>query len=216
MVCSDVSLDELVGFHVGIDAFGYANLGILYQAEFPVGAVYCIRAGAVKLMKSTPSGEHRILRVLKTGDVAGLESAFAETYEHTAVAIGKVQACRIPITHFRRFVAGYPDLQVRLLQKSAAALREAETWYSAMLGSGTPARVRVARLLLRLRAGSSDRIHRLSLDDMAAMAGITRETVSRAISEFIRMGILVKSGSGMNTRHFRGDMPALEKIAQPD
>lgn len=214
MVCSDVSLDDLINFHVGIDDLTFENGSPLYRAGFPVEGIFCIRGGTVKLVKSSLAGEHRILRIIKTGDVAGLESAFSDTCEHTAIAIGRVRACRIPIAYFRRFVTEHSALQMRLLQKSQAALREAETWLSQLMGGSTPARVRVARLMLRMRVGEGDRIHRFNLDDMAAMVGITPETVSRTISEFVRMGILVKTSGSISSRYFRGDIAALEKIAQ--
>ena len=49
---------------------------------------------------------------------------------------------------------------------------------------------------------------------MAAILGITFETVSRVISEFGRLGILQKVYGGKSNSYFRGDIAALEKIAQ--
>lgn len=214
MVCSDVTLDDLVDFHAGIDDFDYGHGATIFHMGAPTEAVYCIRAGAVKMVRYDPAGNEHIVRVLKVGDVAGFESAFADRYEHAAIAVGEVRACRIPITYFRRFVSQHSALQTRLLQKSQEALREAEAWLSELVGGTTPARTRMARLLLRLRVGSGDRIHRFSVDDMAAIIGSTPETVSRVVSEFVRAGFLVKGGSGAASRHFRGDIAALEKISQ--
>jgi len=62
------------------------------------------------------------------------------------------------------------------------ALNEADAWLT-QFTTGT-ARQRVARLLLRLACPASD--HRLRLfgrEDMAAMVGLTTETVSRTIAE---------------------------------
>lgn len=215
MVCSDVSLDDLIDFHAGIEDFDYEHGSAIYNMGSPMEAVYCVRGGAVKMVRYDPAGEQRIVRVLKTGDVAGIESAFAEKFEHTAIAVGKVRACRIPIAYFRKFVEDHGGLQMRLLRKSQEALREAETWLSQLMGGTTPARTRMARLFLRLRAAEGgDKIHRFSLEDIAAIIGITPETASRVISDFVRQGILVKGGSTYATRYFRGDIPALEKISQ--
>ena len=212
MVCSDVTLDDLVDFHAGINDFDYSSGATLFGINTPTEAVYCIRAGAVKMVRFEPSGNERIVRVLKLGDVAGLESAFNEHYHSAAIAVGEVRACRIPITYFRRFVATHGSLQARLFEKSQAALQETEAWLAQLVGGTTPARTRIARLLLRLRIGDGERIHRFSVDDMAAIIGNTPETVSRAISEFVRLGLLVKAGGG-SSRYFRGDIAALEKVA---
>jgi CRP-like cAMP-binding protein len=152
--------------------------------------------------------------VLKKGDVAGIESAFGDHYEHTAIAVGDVRACRVPISHFRNFVSTHGSLQMRLLQTSQATLRETESWLSELTAGNLPARTRMARLLLRLRVtDGEDRIHRFGVEDMAAILGIAAETVSRVVSDLVREGILVKGGKSFATRYFRGDIPALEKIA---
>ena len=44
--------------------------------------------------------------------------------------------------------------------------------------------------------------------------GVTFETVSRVITEFIRLGILQKVYGGREHSYFRGDIAALEKIAE--
>ena len=188
MVCSEVTLDELIDFHTGIEDFDYGHGAALFPMGAPTEGVYCIRHGAVKIVKHDQAGNQRIIRVLKKGDIAGIESAFSDHYEHSAVAVGDVRACRVPIEYFRNFVATHGNL---------------------------PARTRMARLLLRLKVtADSDRIHRFGVEDMAAILGITAETVSRVVSDFVRDGILVKGGKSFATRYFRGDLPALEKIAR--
>jgi CRP-like cAMP-binding protein len=214
MVCSEVTLDELIDFHTGIEDFDYGHGTPLFNMGAPTEGVYCIRHGAVKMVKQDSVGGQRIVRVLRKGDVAGIDSAFGTHYEHTAIAVGEVRACRVPIEYFRNFVATHGNLQMRLLQTSQATLRETESWLSELTIGNLPARTRMARLLLRLRvADDGDRIHRFGIEDMAAILGITQETVSRVISDFVREGILVKGGKSFATRYFRGDLPALAKIA---
>jgi CRP-like cAMP-binding protein len=214
MVCSEVTLDELIDFHTGIEDFDYGHGAALFNMGAPTEGVYCIRHGAVKMVKHDPIGGQRIVRVLKKGDVAGIESAFGDSYEHTAIAVGEVRACRVPIEYFRNFVATHGNLQMRLLRTSQETLRETESWLSELTVGSLPARTRMARLLLRLRVTDDDnRIHRFGIEDMAAILGITQETVSRVISDFVREGILVKGGKSFATRYFRGDLPALAKIA---
>lgn len=214
MVCSEVTLDELIDFHTGIEDFDYGHGAALFNMGGTNEGVYCIRHGAVKMIKYDSAGNQRIVRVLRKGDVAGIESAFGDRYEHTAIAVGEVRACRVPISHFRNFVSTHGSLQMRLLQTSQATLRETESWLSELTAGNLPARTRMARLLLRLRVtDGGDRIHRFGVEDMAAILGIAAETVSRVVSDLVREGILVKGGKSFATRYFRGDIPALEKIA---
>lgn len=214
MVCSGVSLEDLVAFHIPIDDLVYPAGSTLFEAASPTTAIFCVRHGIVKLVKNAPSEEARIVRILKKHDVVGLESMFSGQNQHTAVAISEVHACRVPMEHFRRFVNDHPSLQFRILEKSHEALREVDGWLSDLVSNGVPARVRTARLLLRLRVGDSDRIHRLSLADLAAILGLTQETVSRTLSELIRANFLTRVGKGTASRHLRGDIAALTEIAQ--
>jgi CRP-like cAMP-binding protein len=180
MVCGDVSLDDLIDFHAGIDDFDFAPGTTLFAMETPADAVYCIRGGAVKMVHYEPSGVVRIVRVLKTGDVAGLEATFRERHEYSAIAVGTVRACRIPMPYFHKFIESHGSLQMRLMETSQAALSEAQN----------------------------------TGEDMAAILGITFETVSRLVSEFKRLGILQYIYGSKGTKYFRGDIAALEKIAQ--
>jgi len=210
---TDISLERPVDSIPLIHTFEYGS--VLYRADAPVDAVYYIRSGIVKMVRFGPSGGQRIVRVLKTGDVAEIESIVLDTFEHTAIAVDNVSACCIPIEMFRKHVASSAQVQLRVLQQSLADLREAETWLLQLTGNATSARARIARLLLCLRVDAGDRIHRIGIEDMAAIIGITPVTVSRVISEFRRQGILAEGGQRARARnYFRAEVAALDGIAR--
>lgn len=213
MVCSEVSLGDLVDFHAGIDDLNFETNATVFSEGTPTSAVYCIRSGAVKMVRTDSAGANRIVRVLRKGDIAGLESAFSDVYEHAAVAVSAVKACRIPISDFRRFVTTHQSLQTRLMQKSREVLRETEEWLADLVSGTIPARTRMARLLLRLRIDGTDHIHRIGIEDMAAIVGITPETVSRVVSDFVSRGFLEKVGGNSTHRNFRGDIAGLTDVA---
>lgn len=212
MVCSNVTVDQLADFHTWIDDFVVPPGGTLFKAGEPADGIYCIRTGTVKLVKFSSTGAARIVRIVKRWDVAGMESVFSPVFENTAVAVGEVAVCRIPVENFRRMVELNPSLQRRLLEMSQQALREAETWLSELAGGSAVAKERMARLLLQLRDGNTDRIHRFGLEDIGAMLGISIETASRILSEFTRQGVLTKREGGMTRRYYQADIAALERI----
>lgn len=213
MLCSDVTVDQLADFHTWIDDFVVSPGGTLFQAGEPTDGIYCIRTGTVKLIKFSSTGAPRIVRIVKRWNVVGMESVFSPTFENTAVAVGEVAVCRIPLENFRNMVVQNPSLQRRLLEMSHQALREAETWLSELAGGSALAKERMARLLLQLRDGKTDRIHRFSLEDIGAMLGISIETASRILAEFTRQGTLTKREGGLVKRYYQADIPALERIA---
>lgn len=216
LLLADASPEQRADFDAMVRDQDFEHASVLYRVTTPVDVVYFIQKGAVKLVQTGPAGEQRIIRVLKTGDVAGIESIFSPDYEHTAFALGDVSACSIPVSCFRKFAAGSERAQMWLLQKSLTALKEVETWLSQLVCSSTPARTRMARLMLRLRVEDGDFIHRMGNKEMGAIIGLAPETVCRIISDFSRQGIVAKddSGSVFSQRYFCGNIPTLEKIAQ--
>jgi CRP-like cAMP-binding protein len=213
MACADISRDDVIGFHTQATNYIFRRGMVLQAVDAPVTAVYCIRKGAVKMVKHDVKGGQRIVRVLKRGDIVAIDWAFADKSEHTAIAIGEVRACRIPIKFFLDFVSCHTNLQNRLLHKFQDALHEAELWLSQLVGGTVPAHVRMARILLRLREGDDEHIHRLTNVDIASILGVTKETVSRVISEFRRQGILMRDGESCVAGCIRADIPALKIIA---
>ena len=214
MVCADVSLEDLLAFHTPIDDLVFEKDATIYNMADRAAAVYCVRHGVVKLVRYDVSGNQRIVRFLKKNDVVALESVFSEEQQHTAIALTEAHLCRIPMPHFRQFIAEHPALQLRLFEKSQEALRDADNWLSELVSNTVPAKVRLARLLLQLRIGESDRVHRLSIADFGAILGITPETVSRLLNELMDAEILLKAGRGANGRNYRADVPALTLISQ--
>ena len=90
-----------------------------------------------------------------------------------------------------------PALGQRMLEKAGDALTEAQLWLAELTAGSAPARVRVARLLLRLQTKpGSDEVFRLASSDIAAILGITVETASRVIAAFKRSGVLTPPTAG--------------------
>ncbi|WP_244433785.1 cyclic nucleotide-binding domain-containing protein, partial [Azospirillum sp. B506] len=82
--------------HLPIDEMTVAPGAALYHVGDEPAALYTVRGGLVKLVQYLPNGGQRIVRLLRTGDTAGLEAALGEPYRHTAIAIHPVLTCRIP------------------------------------------------------------------------------------------------------------------------
>ncbi|MBT0960769.1 Crp/Fnr family transcriptional regulator [Denitromonas iodatirespirans] len=170
---------------------------VLYHQGARSDALYTVREGAIKLVRHGADGSARIVRIVKPGDLAGLEVLNGREYDSSAVAIGPLRVCRLPLATLDRLRASDPALGQRMLEKAGDALAEAQLWLAELTAGSAPARVRVARLMLRLqtRAGSTE-VFRLASSDIAAILGITVETASRVIAAFKREGVLTPPAAG--------------------
>jgi CRP-like cAMP-binding protein len=148
-----------------------------------------LRVGMVKLVRNTADGRQRIVRVLRPGDVLGLEALVSNTYESDAVCLTSVKVCRLPLEVIQRLNRETPRLHQRLMGKWHQSLKEADDWL-AELNFGN-SRQRVASLVLKMRAVSDASVVTLfSREDMGAMLDLKLETVSRTLNAFVREGLL--------------------------
>jgi len=179
----------------------------LYHAGEMGDRMFTIRSGLVKLVQYLPDGAQRIVRLVKTADVAGLESLVHSPYEHDAIVMQPTEICCLPTSTVQSLSNENPELHVELLRRWQHALSEADAWLTE-LSTGS-ARERVARLLLRLIRGEETPVCSLfGREDLGAMLGITTETASRTIAEFKRRDLLHELGGN----RYRVDVEQLEDL----
>ena len=165
----------------------------LYEKDTAAPNVYTVRSGLIKLRVDLPNGCQRIVRLLRPGDVAGMETLVGERYHHTAIALQDSDVCRIPREVVLQLDKTNPSVHQALMQRWQHQLNQADHFITAL--STGPAEARMARLLITL--GCTDTLPETmpSREDMGALLGITTETASRIMAEFKRRG-LVQSDKG--------------------
>jgi CRP-like cAMP-binding protein len=179
--------------HQPINQFALQPGSSLYRAGEKGDRIYTIRSGIVKLVQYLPDGAQRIVRLVRTADVTGLESLLDQPYEHDAVVVQQTEVCCLPTATVQALSRENPELHVELLKRWHRALSEADAWLTEL--STGPARERVARLLLRLvRNQDPPECTLFGREDLGAMLGITTETASRTIAEFKRQRLLSELG----------------------
>lgn len=186
---ADLCEEDFRLIHEPIDDFHFRAGETLYVGGPPAQSVFTVRTGMIKLLRNTPAGRQRILRVLRPGDVAGLEALAGDAYDSDAVALTHASVCRIPVELVHRLDRNAPHVHRMLLQKWHDALRQADNWL-AEINFGT-ARQRVRSLAQCMRHPSDPTLTTLfAREDMGAMTGLQLETVSREVSAMVKEGVL--------------------------
>lgn len=187
-------VDELEPMLRPIDDFEFDPGARLYQPQGDADSVFTIRSGTVKLVQYLSNGDYRVVRLLRQGDVAGLERLVDESYQHAAVAVDRVCACRIPVDLVASLERAYPSIHQQLMRRWQQAVDTADRFLTE-LTTGS-AQARTARLLLYLVPPQSVQGPALHRDDMGAIMGVSPETASRMVADFKRRGWL-SEGQGM-------------------
>jgi CRP/FNR family cyclic AMP-dependent transcriptional regulator len=156
-------------------------------------SVYLVDVGTLAVRVSAPQGEEVTLNVLRAGDAFGEQALIGEAPLRSAgvVALERAETLRFTRAEFEALLAEHPKaarvvaemLNSRLLATSQALL---EALY-------VPADSRVLRRLSHLAeiyANHSSKAIPLTQDDLASMAGTTRQTVNKVLRQVQEEGLI--------------------------
>jgi CRP-like cAMP-binding protein len=186
---ADLNEKDFSQIHAPIDDLEFAQGAALYGEGSLTQGIYTLRSGMIKLVRITMDGRTRIVRVLRTGDVVGLEALANDRYDSDAIALTPVSVCRIPLEVIEKLSANSPRIHTQLMLKWQRALKEADDWLADM--NFGIARHRVGNLILKMRSLTNRDVSMLfSREDMGAMLDLKLETVSREVSRLVRLGAI--------------------------
>lgn len=186
---ADLDESDFSKIHAPIDDLDYAPGAFLAQEGGRAHGLFTLRSGMVKLVRTTNDGRERIVRVMRQGDVLGLEALVHGKFETDAVALTATSVCRIPLDIIQTLGAQSPRLHQSLMKKWSHNQKEAEDWL-ADLNFGS-ARQRVSNFILKMRSPSDSQLVTLfSREDIGSMVDLKMETVSREVSQLVREGVL--------------------------
>nr|ABG77179.1 transcriptional regulator Crp/Fnr [Candidatus Endoriftia persephone str. Hot96_1+Hot96_2] len=131
--------------HQPIDQYTLPVGAVLYRSGDSGQRMYTIRSGVLKLVQYLPDGSQRIVRLIRSTDVTGLECLLGKPYQHDAIVLQETEVCSLPIKVVDNLSQENPTLHRELLNRWQRALNEADAWLTE-LSTGS-AKQRVARLL---------------------------------------------------------------------
>jgi len=193
--------------------------GVLFAAGDAGDGCYRLDKGLLKVMVTSTSGEERIVAILGPGAVVG-ELAMIDRMPRSA----SVVALRDSVLQFigreayEKRVLACPETKQALLEIVAFRLRQADEELAA--DTFLSVRARVARALLELAefVGKPSGPQCIVLDekisqaDLAAMAGVARENVSRVLSEWRRRKFVTET----SRRYCLNNLAALKREIHED
>jgi CRP/FNR family transcriptional regulator len=168
----------------------------VFRAGGPGERVYFLKSGKIKISQSSASGTEIVLWFCLPGEIFGLaEVSHGGGRVVNAFACEESMVLSLSQRDFREFLAAHPEAVMLSMQALSSRLRVLGEMVVNLVSDD--ANTRIAKLLLRLAARYGKReggIVRLDLplthEEIANMVGTTRQTVTSAISQFRRQGVL--------------------------
>jgi CRP/FNR family transcriptional regulator, cyclic AMP receptor protein len=173
---------------------------VLFRAGDAGDGCYRIQSGLVKIVVASQQGEERIISLLGPDAIVG-ELSMIDGMPRSAsvVAIADCSLSFVSRTTFQKYTEAHPELTSYLVRTLARRLRETDDALAAATFLSVKARLALALLNLADYIGKDNgdgRIelrHKIGQGDLAAMAGVARENVSRTMSEWRRREIVTRS-----------------------
>ncbi|PID59380.1 MAG: Crp/Fnr family transcriptional regulator [Ignavibacteriae bacterium] len=192
---------------VGIIA-SHKKDSIILMEEDESGALFVIVTGKVKVSRTSNDGREVILNILGESDIFG-EMALLDGLSRSATvtALENTELFIIQRNQFLEFLKEHPEISIALMQELSKRLRTADMQIKSL--SLKDAEGKVATVILQL-ANDHGRIKHGAVEieklpfqqDLANMAGTSRETISRTLHSFAKKGLIEFEGSNLRIFDF--------------
>jgi CRP-like cAMP-binding protein/CheY-like chemotaxis protein len=170
---------------------------IIYYEGDTVSGIYLVLSGKIKTFKLSEDGRELLTGMYSADEYFGIPALLLnEPYSETAEALEDTAVCQLPKEMLEELLNRYPDVArqfIHILSNNLIAKEEQllQLAYHSV-------RKRMAEVLIRLCRQEKQEGQitlRISRDNLAAMAGMATETVSRILSDFKDEGLIERKGS---------------------
>jgi CRP-like cAMP-binding protein/CheY-like chemotaxis protein len=170
------------------------NQVVYYDGDNGKG-LYIVLSGKIKTMKLAEDGRELMTGIYTAEDYLGVNAMLSnEPYSDTATALEDAELCLIPKEQLDELINLYPDVAREFIGILANDVRDKEEQLLHLAYNSV--RKRMAKSLLRLnKQAPASKGFKISREDLAAMAGMATETVSRTLTDFKDEGLIEKKGS---------------------
>jgi CRP/FNR family transcriptional regulator, cyclic AMP receptor protein len=177
-----------------------ALAGLGRTTVYPPGAVMCVEGdpnthvfvlvdGWVKIVGVTSDGHELTLALRGRGDTVGEVAGETTGYRNATVqAVGTVRALIVPYERFSSFLDAHDGADRAYRRMVTRRWNDAESMLRAR--SVTSGAQRLAGLLLELADSELQTAMTLTQEELASLTGASRATVTRALSNWRRRGII--------------------------
>lgn len=171
---------------------------IYHEDTFPK-YLYCLNEGKIKITQTGLDGKEQILKLVSSGDVLGYRAILCgDKYSTTATAIEDCSICILPVGLFFTLVKENNNVAFKVIQLFSKELKDAEKKIINVTHRPVSERIAQSLLLLKESYGyeNDDCTIKITVkrEEIASIAGTTRETATRMLLELKEKEIIELAG----------------------
>jgi CRP/FNR family transcriptional regulator len=180
---------------------------IFQEAAAPKG-IFCIEKGKVKVSQLGLDGKDQILHLAKDGDVMGYRATLSgDIYSCSATAIEQSHICFIPKDVFISLVEKNSKLALQIIHLFSKELKKIETNLTKITQRPVKERIAQSLLLLKNKYGVEADEATINItikrEEIANMAGTTRETATRVLYHLQENNVIELLGKKIKIINFK-------------
>jgi CRP-like cAMP-binding protein/CheY-like chemotaxis protein len=173
------------------------NQVIYYDGDKGNG-LYLVINGKIKTVKMAEDGRELMTGIYNTDDYLGTNAILLnDVYTDTATAMEDSMLCLIPKDQVDQLLNSYPEVGKEFIKLLANDIREKEEQLLQLAYHSVRKRMAEAMVKLAKQHTKEGEGFKMTREDLAAMAGMATETVSRTLSDFKDEGLIDKKGSSI-------------------
>ena len=189
-IFSQLNQDELEKIRALCVTKKYQKDRLILIEQDTGSSMFLIQKGRVKVSRMSDDGREVILSILESGEFFGEMSLLdGKARSASVTAIENSQVLLLRRGDFLKLLEDYPQIAISLLKELAARIRRSDTQIKSLSLQDAMGRVASTLLLLaedhgRIRQGQVVLTKIPLQQDLANMAGTSRETISRVFKYF--------------------------------
>jgi CRP/FNR family transcriptional regulator, cyclic AMP receptor protein len=171
----------------------FAKGEVLFHEEDAGDSLHLLASGTVAVRISRPVGNAPRLEVLGPGEGFGEQALISESSHRSAtvVALKRCETMRLTRPNFEELLAAHPKVAMLLVQVLESRLRATSRNLADALYSSVEQRVcRRLAALAEIYATHGSGVIPITQDDLAAMAGTTRQTLNKVLHQASDDGLI--------------------------
>lgn len=191
-----LTMAEIFDLEAQVQARGYRAGEFIYRYGENATSLFVVASGTAKLIRPSVHGQEVMLNILGPGEGCGTLGILGQAvYPDSAVALTDACALEIPARAFQEAMGRQPRLALAVLDEVLHRLDQAQETIRRLSADNVEQRVAAALLVLADKLGDSQG-EKIALEvpltrtDLAALTGMTPETVSRVMSRLRDDGIV--------------------------
>jgi CRP-like cAMP-binding protein/CheY-like chemotaxis protein len=168
---------------------------VIYYDGDKGNGLYLVISGKVKTIKLAQDGRELMTGMYVNDDYLGIHALLSnEPFSDTATALEDTVLCLIPKDQLDELLNSYPELAREFIKLLSNNIREKEEQLMQLAYHSVRKRMADAIVRLSRQQTLNADVIKISREDLAAMAGMATETVSRTLSDFKDEGLIEKKG----------------------